>query len=326
VSQTRIFECTAPDAAGRIDRFLAEAEPELSRAQVQRLIEEGRVTVNGATVRASRKLAGGETVRVEIPPPLDAETKPEDIALDILFEDNRLIAIAKPRGMVVHPAPGHSSGTVVNALLHHCTDLSGVGGVKRPGIVHRLDKDTSGVLIVAKDDVAHRELQAQFKARTVEKTYLAVVLGTLRGQGTVDQPVGRHPTQRKKMSVESTRGRPSRTHWRSLMDMNGATLLEVRIETGRTHQIRVHMAHLGHPVVGDPLYGGARAKGIMDSVVRRRLLAQTSQALHAWRLEVDHPENGERLRLEAPVPEEMLSLISELGAGSWVDRYRREAS
>lgn len=242
------------------------------------------------------------------------EAAPEDLPVEILYEDTWLAVVSKPRGLVVHPAPGHSSGTLVNALLHRCRDLSGIGGALRPGIVHRLDKDTSGLLVIAKDDATHRALQAQFQGRSVKKAYLAVVVGRLEGEGVVDRPVGRHPADRKKMAVDAPRGRQALTRWKSLQALKGATLVEARIETGRTHQIRVHLASLGHPVAGDPVYGGiSAARGVADPVARRRLSAETAQALHSWRLGFRHPQTGEEMEFEAPVPEEMAKLIEDLG-------------
>ncbi len=309
-----VRELVAEPAAGRLDRYLARADLPLSRSRIQKLVEAGRITVDGRPATASQRLKGGERLRVEIPALEEARAVPEDLPLELVYEDACLAVVAKPRGLVVHPAPGHPSGTLVNALLHHCRDLSGVGGVLRPGIVHRLDRDTSGLLVVAKDDATHRALQAQFQGRTVGKVYLAVVLGRLTGEGVVDRPVGRHPTERKKMAVDAPRARPALTRWRALQALSGATLVEARIETGRTHQIRVHLASLGHPVVGDPLYGGARrAKGVADPAVRRRLEQEQGQALHAWRLTFRHPGSGQELRCEAPVPEPLARLIRDLG-------------
>jgi len=326
VTDPKSLRLTATEDADRVDRYLARAMPEWSRSFIRKLIDEGLVRFEGSPVKPSRRVAAGESFAVEVPAPAPAEALPEGIALDILFEDEWLIAVAKPRGLVVHPAPGHPGGTLVNALLAHAGDLSGVGGVLRPGIVHRIDKDTSGVLVVAKEDRTHRELQALFKERTVEKTYLAVVVGKMEGEGVVSKTVGRHPTDRKKMAVDVPRGRPALTRWRAVAPLTGATLLEVGIETGRTHQIRVHLASLGHPVAGDPLYGGAaRARGVADPVARRRLGREKTQALHAWKLAFDHPRTGERLCLVAPVPEELLALISELGGEEAASRYRREA-
>ena len=308
------FTIIAEPGAGRVDRYLSMCDLPLSRTQIQRLISTGQVTVDGAPVRANHKLRGGEQIRVVVPPPEAAAAEPEDLPLELVYEDARLAVVVKPRGLVVHPAPGHPSGTLVNALLHRCRDLSGVGGVLRPGIVHRLDKDTSGLLVVAKDDASHRALQQQFRGRSVRKEYLAVVLGRLSGEGVVDRPIGRHPVERKKMAVDAPRARAASTRWQELQRLNGATLLGVRIETGRTHQIRVHLASLGHPVVGDPLYGGLKqARGIGDAPARRRLLQETTQALHAWRLGFCHPESGEEMTFTAPPPVELAALIRDLG-------------
>ena len=273
--------------------------------------------MDGRPVRASHPLRGGEAVRVVIPPAEPAEAEPEDLPVEVVYEDSWLAVVGKPRGLVVHPAPGHPRGTLVNALLHRLRDLSGVGGTLRPGIVHRLNKDTSGLLVVAKDDGTHRALQAQFQGRSVRKVYLAVVLGGLQGEGVIDRTVGRHPTQRKRMAVDVPRGRPAVTRWRALEALRGATLVEARIETGRTHQIRVHFASIGHPVAGDLLYGGTgAARGVRDPVARRRLEAETGQALHAWQLGFRHPRTGEELSFQAPVPEPLARLIRELG-GTW---------
>lgn len=309
-----VYEVVAGAEAGRLDRYLAGLGLPVSRARVQKLIQEGRVTVAGRTARASLKLRGGERIRLEIAPPEEPRSEPEDLPVDLVYEDAWLAVVAKPAGLVVHPGPGHPSGTLVNALLHHCQDLSGIGGVLRPGIVHRLDKDTSGLLVIAKDDATHRAVQAQFQGRSVEKLYLAVVLGKMAGEGVIDRPVGRHPTDRKKMAVDAPRGRAAVTRWRSLQELRGATLLEVRIETGRTHQIRVHLASLGHPVVGDPLYGGTRrARGVADPLIRCRLGREQGQALHAWRLVFRHPHSGQQMQVEAPLPEGLERLIRDLG-------------
>lgn len=280
----RVHRFTVPaEARGeRVDRFLAGRGLPVSRSRLQALVGQGRVRVDGAAVKAGRRLRGGEEVVVEIPPPETWDVAPEDLPVRVIYEDEWLAVVSKPRGMVVHPAPGHRGGTLVNALLHRLRDLSGVGGVLRPGIVHRLDRDTTGLIVVAKDDVTHRGLQARFRSRAVEKVYLAVVLGRLTGEGVVDRPIGRHPTHRKKMWVDVPRARPAVTRWRAISALEAATLLEVTIETGRTHQIRVHLAALGHPVAGDPVYGGAaRARGVHDAVARRRLVGAPAQALHA---------------------------------------------
>ncbi|MHB8766719.1 MAG: RluA family pseudouridine synthase [Deferrisomatales bacterium] len=309
-----VYEVVAEVGAGRVDRYLAGLGLPVSRSRLQSLIQDGRVTVAGVRVRASHRLRGGEPVRIEVPPPTPARAEPQDLPVDLVYEDRWLAVVSKPRGLVVHPAPGHPAGTLVNALLHRCPDLAGVGGVLRPGLVHRLDKDTSGLLVVAKDDATHRALQAQFQARSVFKEYLAVVVGRLEGEGVVDRPVGRHPTDRKKMAVDVARGRPAVTRWRALQALAGATLAACLLETGRTHQIRVHLASLGHPVAGDPVYGGAaRARGVADPRARSRLLRETGQALHAWRLGFRHPETGEPLEFLAPLPPELASLIEDLG-------------
>jgi 23S rRNA pseudouridine1911/1915/1917 synthase len=307
-------QLTAEANAGRIDRYLTGAGLGLSRARIQALIEEGWITVDGRTTRPSRKLKGGEIVRVEVHPLQEPTAEPENLPLEVVHQDAWLVVVAKAPGVVVHPAPGHPSGTLVNALLHHCRDLSGVGGVLRPGIVHRLDKDTSGLLVVAKDDRTHRALQNQFRGRSVRKVYLAVVLGRLSGQGVIDRPVGRHPVDRKRMAVDAPRARPAVTRWKTLQELAGATLVQAHLETGRTHQLRVHLASLGHPIVGDPVYGGIpRARGVADARVRRRLQKETSQALHAWKLGFRHPHSGEELHFEAPLPDAMTRLITDLG-------------
>lgn len=308
------FDLVAAPDAGRVDRYLAGCNLPVSRNRIQYLIADGQVTVDGRPVRTSHKLRGGERLHLVVPAPQAATAAAEDIPLNLLYEDAHLAVVAKPRGLVVHPAPGHPSGTLVNALLHRCRDLSGVGGVLRPGIVHRLDKDTSGLLVVAKDDATHRALQEQFRGRHVRKEYLAVVLGRLTGAGVVDRPVGRHPVERKKMAVDVPRARPACSRWRALQALAGATLVAVRIETGRTHQIRVHLASLGHPLVGDPLYGGTRrARGVGEVEARRRLLRETTQALHAWRLGFRHPKTGAELLFCAPLPAELTALIADLG-------------
>ncbi|TAL17524.1 RluA family pseudouridine synthase [bacterium] len=320
------MEITAQADYPRLDSFLAGERPELSRSRIHKLIAGGLVTFGGRVLRPSRKVARGETFRVELPEPEPSSALPEELALDVLYEDEDIIAIAKPRGLVVHPSPGHPSGTVVNALLHRVGDLSGIGGVLRPGIVHRLDKDTSGVLLVAKNDAAHRSLQEKFKSREMEKVYLAVVLGNLSGEGVIDAPIGRHPADRKKMAVNAPRSRSALTRWKALIPLKGATLLEVVIETGRTHQIRVHLASTGHPVVGDPLYGGVkRAKGIADYEARRRLSSEKMQALHAWKLSFRHPSDGREITLTAPLPSELAALIRALGGEGWPLEDPKEA-
>ena len=291
-----------PEAAGqRLDVWLARRLPSLSRARLQALIAEGHVLLDGARTRASARLRPGQLARVTIPAPVPAEPQPEDIELAVVHEDGHLIVVNKPAGLVVHPGAGTSGGTLVNALLGHVRDLSGVGGVLRPGIVHRLDKGTSGLLVVAKDDETHRALVRQFAGRTVEKEYLALVLGVpSRPSGEVDAPIGRDPVHRQKMSVRAPRGREARSSWRIEERFDGATLLRVRIHTGRTHQIRVHLASIGHPVAGDATYGGTRTPSSRRAGAREALVSLQRPALHAARLAFVHPGSGERLEFEAP--------------------------
>jgi 23S rRNA pseudouridine1911/1915/1917 synthase len=304
-------------AGARLDAWLSEAVPELSRSRVQGLIADGHVLLEGARVRASSRLRAGQEVTLVVPPPTPAEPRPEAIALHLVHEDDDLIVVEKPAGLVVHPGAGTAGGTLVNALLHHAKNLSGIGGVLRPGIVHRLDKGTSGLLVVAKHDAAHRSLVEQFAGRTVEKEYLALVLGAPRAkEGTVDAPIGRDPRDRKRMSVKATRGREARSSWRVEESFDGAALLRVRIHTGRTHQIRVHLASLGHPVAGDPTYGGARTPSSRSAASRAALQSLERPALHAARLRFDHPRTGERLLFESALPADLESVLARLRAAA----------
>jgi 23S rRNA pseudouridine1911/1915/1917 synthase len=305
----------APEEEGfRLDLFLTKKEPGLSRAQIQRAVAEGRVLVNSRPIKAGRRVKAADAVAIRIPEAKPSGVTPEAIPLTILYEDPSLLVIDKPAGMVVHPATGHPGGTLVNALLHHCRDLSGIGGVLRPGIVHRLDKGTSGLLVVAKSDAAHWGLAGQFKRREVKKTYLALVYGNPQTDGgRIEAAVGRHPTDRKKMSTKSRRGRPAVTLWRVRERFGVAALLEIDIETGRTHQIRVHLTQIGHQVVGDLVYGGAgRLRSVENTALRARMKALDRQALHAYRLSFTHPVTGEVLRFSAPLPEEIASLCTFL--------------
>jgi 23S rRNA pseudouridine1911/1915/1917 synthase len=306
------FDAT-PD---RLDRFLAVAFPELSRSQIKRLIDEGAVTLDGADAKAALKLRGGEKISVTLPEPAPVETAPEPIPLSILYEDAALIVIDKPAGLVVHPAPGHPGGTLVNALLHHCDDLGGIGGELRPGIVHRLDKDTSGVMVASKNDAAHLNLARQFKRHSIRRRYRALVHGLVKqAEGTVDQEIGRHPVHRKKMSVQCRRGRRAVTHWRVLSryDRDRLSLLELSLETGRTHQIRVHLSALGHPVVGDPLYGNPRlVRALEDARLEKLIRSLNRQFLHAWLLGFEHPGTGEYLEFQAPMPAELQTILAYL--------------
>jgi 23S rRNA pseudouridine1911/1915/1917 synthase len=272
---------------------------------VQRLIEQGEVKVAGSVAKPAYKLRAGERIEGRVPEPVPATLAAQAIPLVILHEDADLVVVDKPAGMVVHPAAGHAQGTLVNALLHHCRDLSGVGGELRPGIVHRIDKDTSGVLVVAKHDLAHRALAAQWKQHSIDREYLAFVRGVPRAsEGTVDAPIGRHPTDRKRMSTRARVARSAVTHWRVEERLRDATLLRVRLETGRTHQIRVHMASIALPLLGDPVYGGGRALPTAKLVAR--------QALHATLLGFTHPATGARVRFQSPLPADLRALLEAL--------------
>jgi 23S rRNA pseudouridine1911/1915/1917 synthase len=303
------------EAAGqRLDRWLAGRLPALSRSRLQALIAEGHVTVDGRPRAASAKVKAGQSVAVRIPPPVAATPQPEDIPVAVVYEDARLLVVDKPAGLAVHPGAGRPGGTLVNALLHRQRDLSGVGGVLRPGIVHRLDKGTSGLLVVAKDDDAHRALARQFAARSVEKEYLAVVLGVPRARaGVVELAIGRDPVHRRRMSVRAARGRAACSRWEVVEALEGAALLRVRIETGRTHQIRVHLSALGHPVAGDETYGGRAPAG--RGRAQAALAALERPALHAARLAFAHPDDGRRLAFESPLPADLARLVAALRRG-----------
>ncbi|MCK4727654.1 MAG: RluA family pseudouridine synthase [Desulfobacterales bacterium] len=310
------FTATEKEAGRRLDTVIAARIPALSRSYVGRLIREGRVTVNSLTTKPAYVTRRGDVVRAEIPPPQPIASKPEPIPLAILYEDSEVIVLNKPVGLVVHPAAGHQSGTLVNALLYHCRDLQGIGGDLRPGIVHRLDKDTSGTLVVAKNDMAHDCLSRQFKKRRVQKRYLALVWGDMKASaGVIDLPIGRHPVDRKKMSTRSRRSRSTETRWKIKEALSGVTLLEIDLKTGRTHQIRVHCAATGHPVVGDATYGGTkRWKGTPLQDARHILRCVKRQMLHAWKLAFAHPRTGELMRFESPLPEDMASVLKSLRA------------
>jgi 23S rRNA pseudouridine1911/1915/1917 synthase len=303
----------ATGAGERLDRWLARRLPGHSRARLQAWITAGQVRVEGGPARPAARLREGQRIMIQIPAPEPAEPLAEDLEMTIVYEDGHLLVVDKPAGMAVHPGAGRASGTLVNALLHHVRDLSGVGGVLRPGIVHRLDRGTSGLLVVAKDDETHRGLARQFAGRTVEKEYRAIVLGVpVRRAGEVVAPIGRDPVHRKKMSVRSRRGRPARTAYRVLAAYDGACLVGLKIATGRTHQIRVHLASLGHPVVGDVVYGGRRQPASRDPAVREALRSFPRPALHAGRLTFDHPVTGKRMELESPLPPDLRALLELL--------------
>jgi 23S rRNA pseudouridine1911/1915/1917 synthase len=302
------LELEAESAADRLDRYLAEQLGDLSRARLQKLIAEGQVQVNGVVCTSKKAVVDlGDWIQIEVPEAVPIALEPEAIPLDILYEDEDLIIVNKPAGMVVHPSIGHSSGTLVNALLAHCGDtLPGINGLQRPGIVHRLDKDTTGAIAIAKTEAAMVSLQAQFKVKTARRSYLAIVQGVPKTEnGTVDEPIGRHPIDRQKMAVVSIEqgGRRAVTHWQILERLGPHTLMQFDLETGRTHQIRVHAAHLNWPVVGDQTYGKQTLK------LKVKL---SGQALHAWRLRLIHPTSGQAVEAIAPPPEPLLKLLATL--------------
>jgi 23S rRNA pseudouridine1911/1915/1917 synthase len=309
----RVLTVAAGEAGERLDRWLAARVPALSRARLQALIASGDVRVDGRPARASARVKAGQSVEVEEPPPQAAAPAPEDIPLRVVYEDRQLIVIDKPAGLVVHPGAGTARGTLVNALLHRVSDLSGVGGVLRPGIVHRLDRGTSGLLVAAKDDATHHGLSRQFAARTVEKEYLALVLGRpRRAQASIESPIGRDPVHRKRMSTRAPRGRPARTTYTVAEPLEGSALLRVRLHTGRTHQIRVHLASIGHPVAGDATYGGRRLPPSASTRLREAVAALARPALHAARLAFVHPATGARVAFESPLPEDLVRLRDRL--------------
>lgn len=285
----------------RLDAMVA-AETDLSRTQAQRLIREGAILLNGKTAKPNSMTAEGDRVEITYPEPVDTDVQPEDIALDIVYEDDDLVVVNKPQGMVVHPAPGHESGTLVNALLYHIADLSGIGGEKRPGIVHRIDRMTSGLIVVAKNDAAHQNLSGQFQAHTAHRSYLALADGNFReDDGTVDAPIARRQNDRKRMAVVPG-GREAVTHYRVLRRYGQYTLLQLELETGRTHQIRVHLASLQHPVAGDDVYGRSK-----------RPFGLSGQALHGYRLSFEHPASGERMTFFAPIPAYFAAALQKAG-------------
>ena len=297
------LECTADLSGERCDQFLTRTVPGLTRSGAQKLLEGGAVLCGGEAVKKNRKTAPGEVYTVELPDPDPIEALPQDIPLDVIYEDGDVIVVNKPVGMVVHPAAGHPDGTLVNALLYHCgNSLSGINGQLRPGIVHRIDKDTSGLIIAAKNDAAHLSLAAQLQDHSLYREYHAVAVGGFReDSGTVDEPIGRHPLERKKMAIDRKNGRQAVTHWEVLERYSGYTYLKCRLETGRTHQIRVHLASLGHPLLGDVVYGN-----------KKSVPGLAGQCLHAKKLSFVHPRSGERLTVECPLPEWFEAVIKKL--------------
>ena len=296
------LQANKEDAGTRVDAWLAARVEGLTRSAAARLLEEGRVTWNGKVLAKNHKLTGAEILELSLPEPEPVDAAPQDIPLDIVYEDGDVIVVNKPVGMVVHPAPGHPDGTLVNALLHHCAgSLSGVGGQLRPGIVHRIDRDTSGLIIAAKNDAAHAFLAAQLADHTLARTYECLAVGNFKeDSGTVDAPIGRHRTDRKKMAVVPD-GRRAVTHWEVIARYRGVTHLRCRLETGRTHQIRVHLAYIGHPILGDTVYGA-----------KKPVPGLTGQCLHATGLEFIHPATGEKVSLTCPLPEEFTRMLEKL--------------
>lgn len=295
---------TAEESGERIDALLARTLPSLSRSQVQKLLEQGMVTLNGRELKKNFRCSAGESYELLLPEPDELPLIPQDIPLDVVYEDGDLIVINKPRGLVVHPAPGHPDGTLVNALLYHCGDsLSGIGGQRRPGIVHRIDKDTSGLLIVAKNDFAHQGLSAQLADHSLCREYEALVRGNFKqDSGTIDKPIGRHPIDRKRMAVTDKNSKPAVTHWQLLASYRGYSHILCRLETGRTHQIRVHMASIGHPLLGDFTYGAPSPEKGLEG-----------QCLHARRLRFVHPRTGEHVLLETELPAYFTDVLARLG-------------
>ena len=324
-NETQIYDVQEDQRGARLDRFLINATQEVSRTYLQRLIREGSATVNGkVTKQPSYALRNGDRVCLTLPPPRPLDTaQPERISLDILHEDSHLIVLNKPAGMLVHPASGVNVGTLVNALLAHCTDLSGIGGVERPGVVHRLDKGTSGVLVVAKTDVVHRELSVQFERHSITRQYVAVVCGApTETTGTIDARIARSRRDRRRMTTIETGGRHAVTHYEVLERYPQFALVQLTLETGRLHQIRVHLQHIGHPVAGDAVYGGEqRALNDADTPELKQVLSQLKrQALHARLLGFEHPATTERMTFSAEMPKDMQRIVDALQQSATVDR------
>lgn len=301
--ETQVYEVDTAGAGRRLDQYLSECEPELTRSYLQKLIRDGSVLLEGRPAKAGVKLSQGMKIELTLPEAKELEILPEDLPLDILYEDRDVILVNKPKGMVVHPSAGHHTGTLVNALLFHCQgELSGINGILRPGIVHRIDRDTTGVLIACKNDRAHNVLAGQLKEHTITRRYRALVCGNLKeDEGTVDAPIGRHPVERKKMAVVRSGGKQAVTHYRVLERFGAYTYIECRLETGRTHQIRVHMASIGHPLLGDEVYGRGKNPFHLEG-----------QTLHAMVLGFVHPSTGEYMEFEAPLPEYFEELLRRL--------------
>ena len=303
------FQVPASETGARLDQFLVGIVPDHSRSQIQRLIKEGLVQVDGRLARPNTAVRSGDRILVDVPPPKHARPASQPLPIDIVYEDGDLVVVNKAAGMVVHPAAGHADGTLVNALLHHIEDLSGIGGERRPGIVHRLDRGTSGLMVVAKNDATHAELTRQFHDREVEKEYVALVWGVVQAGRRIDAPIGRDPVHRQKMSARARRARSAVTRVTRAQHMRGVTLLQVAIATGRTHQIRVHLSAIGHPIVGDRLYGGTR-RHLPGDV--RALKHLERPFLHAARLVFTHPADGRRMEFTSPLPDDLQTVLDEL--------------
>ncbi len=309
------FEVSENQQNTRLDLFLTSCSLELSRSRIQALIKGGYIKVNAGPTKASHKLRPGDRISVRVPPPLPEILEPEPVQFGIVHEDEAIIVVDKPAGLVVHPAPGHPTGTLVHGLINHCPDLSGIGGIKRPGVVHRLDKDTSGLMVVAKSDRAHACLARQFKAGAVRKQYLAIVHGaTAEKEGRISLPISRHPKKRKQMSVAPTGGREALTLWNKLEEFRcGFSLLSVSLKTGRTHQIRVHLSHIGHPVLGDVVYGYRRNWWKSHPIVKETLLRHVKrQMLHAACLGFVHPASNQYMEFESALPQDMMNTLQAL--------------
>lgn len=300
---TKQFDISLEDAGTRIDKFLSDELPDISRSYIQKLIKEEHITVNGKVVKANYKLNSGDLLILEEPELKEPDILAEDIPLDVLYEDSDLLIVNKPKGMVVHPSAGHYSGTLVNALMHYCKDdLSGINGVMRPGIVHRIDMDTTGSLLVCKNDFTHNDVAEQLKVHSIKRIYHAIVHGVIKeDEGTVDAPIGRHPIDRKKMSINHKNGKEAVTHYKVIQRFRNYTYIQCQLETGRTHQIRVHMASLQHPLVGDEVYGPAKCPFKLQG-----------QTLHAKTIGIIHPRTGEYIEANAPLPEYFESLLKKL--------------
>ena len=297
------YKTTKEEAGVRIDRFISEKNEEISRSYLQKLLKEKQITVNNTPVKANYKIQAEDFIRVELPDMEEPDILPEDIPLDILYEDKDVLVVNKPKDMVVHPSAGHTSGTLVNAVMFHCKEnLSGINGVLRPGIVHRIDKDTTGALLICKNDTVHRDLAEQLKEHSIKRRYRAIVAGNLKeDEGTIEGPIGRHPIDRKKMAINYKHGKEAVTHYKVLERFKNATYVECRLETGRTHQIRVHMTSIGHPLLGDEVYGSGKNPYHLQG-----------QALHAMILGFVHPSTGEYMEFEAPLPEYFTKLLDKL--------------